>query len=162
MMLALLLAIGMWLAVLAVPVFLGVFVYRDAKKRGMQPWLWVAVTLLVPSLLGFVIYLVVRGNYSSMRCAGCGESVQTGWAVCPQCGAKLRACCENCGAPVQPGWKMCAQCGAPVPENAAAYTAVVEDNGADGMMRKGLIVAAVVLGVFVLLVLTLLGLSVAG
>ena len=39
------LLILMLLCVIGVEVLIGVMVYRDAKARGMEPWLWTAVCL---------------------------------------------------------------------------------------------------------------------
>ncbi|SHJ37058.1 Phospholipase_D-nuclease N-terminal [Dethiosulfatibacter aminovorans DSM 17477] len=44
--------------------FLAIFVYNDSKKRGMNPVLWVLITILMPNLIGFIIYLVVRSQSS--------------------------------------------------------------------------------------------------
>lgn len=50
------------LCVIGVEVLIGVMVYRDAKARGMEPWLWTAVCLLVPYFIGLIVYLVVRAR----------------------------------------------------------------------------------------------------
>ena len=42
--------------------FLAIFVYNDSKKRGMNPVLWALITILMPNLIGFIIYLVVRSQ----------------------------------------------------------------------------------------------------
>ena len=52
------------------PLLIGVYVYRDAKRRGMNAALWTLIAILAPSLIGFIIYLLVRGNYSTLRCHG--------------------------------------------------------------------------------------------
>ena len=62
------------LLMLALAICVAVFVYKDAVSRGMPGILWAAVALLVPGLVGLLIYLVVRGNYSALRCAACGQA----------------------------------------------------------------------------------------
>jgi len=64
--------------VFCIPVLLGIYVYRDAAKHGMNPVLWTLITILTPSLLGLIIYLLVRNNYSDLTCPNCGAMVQTG------------------------------------------------------------------------------------
>ena len=98
------------------PVLIGVYVYRDAKSRGMNAVLWTLIALLAPTLIGLLIYLLVRGSYSNLRCARCGAPVTEQYVSCPQCGARLRATCPGCAAPVEPGWKVCPRCAAPLPE----------------------------------------------
>ena len=38
-------------------VAIGVYVYRDARNRGLNAVLWTLIALLAPSLVGFIIYL---------------------------------------------------------------------------------------------------------
>ena len=43
------------LLLFAIPVLIGVYVWRDAKGRGMNAPLWTLVSVLAPSLIGFII-----------------------------------------------------------------------------------------------------------
>jgi len=45
--------------VLVLSILLGVWVYRDAEKRGMSGVLWLLV-VLIAGIIGLVIYFVVR------------------------------------------------------------------------------------------------------
>lgn len=98
------------------PFVIGVYVYRDANRRGMNALLWALIAVFAPSLVGFLIYLLVRGNYSDLRCPRCGAPVDERFVVCPACGAKLRPSCPNCAAPVESDWKLCPKCAQPLPE----------------------------------------------
>ena len=102
-------------AAAALLVAVGVYVYRDAARRGMNALLWALVAVLAPSLVGLLIYLLVRGNYSDLRCPRCDAPVEERFVVCPRCGAKLRPSCPNCAAPVEPDWKVCPKCAQPLP-----------------------------------------------
>ena len=49
---------------LAIPLVVGILVYRDADKRvGCNPWLWALIAALAPSFVGLIIYLIIRGDY---------------------------------------------------------------------------------------------------
>lgn len=98
------------------PFVLGVYVYRDAARRGMNALLWALVAVLAPSLVGLLIYLLVRGNYSDLRCPRCNTPVGEAFVICPNCGAKLRPSCPNCAMSVEPDWKLCPKCAKPLPE----------------------------------------------
>ncbi len=102
--------------VLLIPIAIGVYVYRDANRRGMNALLWALVAALVPSLIGLIIYLLVRGNYSDLHCPRCETPVTDRFVVCPKCGAKLRPSCPNCSSPVEPDWRLCPHCAQPLPE----------------------------------------------
>ena len=96
------------------PFIVGVYVYRDAGRRGMNSLLWALVTALGPALVGLIIYLLVRGNYSDLRCPQCDGTVTEQFVVCPKCGAKLRAACPNCAMPIESDWRVCPKCTQPL------------------------------------------------
>lgn len=102
--------------VLTVPVLIGIYVWRDSKRRQMNSVLWTLIAVIAPSLIGFIIYLLVRRGYSDLECPKCGTPVENRYAVCPNCGAKLRPFCPNCSAPVETGWKVCPHCATPLLE----------------------------------------------
>lgn len=101
-------------ALLTIPVMIGVYVCRDAKRRGMNAALWTLIAVAAPALIGFIIYLLVRGNYPDLQCPQCAEPVTEQYAVCPHCGAKLRPACPNCSFPVELDWNVCPKCAAPL------------------------------------------------
>ena len=101
--------------IVLIPVLIGVYVYRDSKRRGMNAALWTIISVFAPSLIGFIIYLLVRGNYSNLKCPRCGTNVTDQFVVCPQCGVKLRPNCPNCSTSVEPDWKVCPKCTQPLP-----------------------------------------------
>ena len=97
------------------PIFVGVYVYRDAKRRNMNALLWTIIAILAPSLIGFIIYLLVRGNYSNLKCPRCDATVTEQYVVCPKCGAKLKPSCPNCSTPVELDWAVCPKCAQQLP-----------------------------------------------
>lgn len=46
------------------------------------------------------------------NCAGCGFEIQSGFAFCPQCGARQPAQCAACGYALAPDFAFCPKCGA--------------------------------------------------
>ncbi len=88
----------------------GTLVYRDAERRGMDPWLWAAIAVFVPALIGVVIYLVVRSTWGR-KCPKCGRALQAEFRICPYCGYRQEVHCPQCQAPVAPDWKLCPHCG---------------------------------------------------
>lgn len=77
------------MVIVSIPVLVGFYVYRDAERRGMNAALWTLIAVFVPSLIGFIIYLLVRRDYSDLECPGCGNLVEPEWKVCPMCMAPL-------------------------------------------------------------------------
>ncbi len=112
--LSLLLCLGVPGILIAV---IGIYVYRDAKSRGMNAVLWTLIAILAPTFIGFIIYLLVRGNYANLKCPRCDAPVTDRFVICPKCGAKLQPSCPNCSAPVELDWKMCPKCAQPLPDD---------------------------------------------
>ena len=141
--------------IVIIPLVIGVYVYRDARRRGMNAILWALAAAIAPALIGLIIYLLVRGNYSDLRCAQCGSFVTEAYVVCPRCAAKLRPACPSCNAPVEPGWKVCPRCATPLPDIQNDVQAPVRSKD-----RTGWKILAVVIAIPLLLIgLLLLGLS---
>ncbi len=109
--------------VFAVPVLIGIYVYRDAKSREMDAVMWTLIAVFVPSLIGLIVYLVIRGKHSRMQCPACGAHIEPEYSRCPGCGKTLKNLCPACNAPVECTWKVCPACGETLPEN---MTPVVE------------------------------------
>lgn len=109
-------------ALLTVPVLIGVYVYRDAHRRGMNAALWTLIAVAAPALIGFIIYLLIRGNDPDLQCPQCAGPVTEQYAVCPCCGAKLCPACPNCSFPVEPDWKVCPKCATPLGGTEMCYT----------------------------------------
>lgn len=75
--------------ILIIPIMVGTYVYKDAKQRNMDAVLWTAISILVPSFIGFIIYLVIRNNIIAATCTECKTPVEADWVLCPRCGCKL-------------------------------------------------------------------------
>ncbi len=99
-------------------IFIIIWVYRDADRRGMSGVLW-ALLVFVGNIIGLIIYLIVRNDSFSAKgiestaiepCPTCGTMVRQAFDYCPGCGKKLRNSCPSCGKPVTTGWKVCPFC----------------------------------------------------
>ena len=128
--------------IILLPLIIGVYVYRDAARRGMNAILWALVAVLAPSLIGLLIYLLVRGNYSDLRCPRCDTPVDERFVICPRCGAKLRPSCPNCAMPVEPDWKLCPKCTQPLPDGETDICAPVRIK--DRSLWKVLVIVLIV------------------
>ena len=140
---------------LIVPILIGVYVYRDANRRGMNAVMWTLIALLAPSMLGFIIYLLVRSSYSDLECPKCGTTIKEEYVLCPRCGSKLRPFCPNCSAPVEPDWTVCPRCATPLEE--ISRDVVVPTRKKDKSL--GIILIAVIL-IPMVLIFALVGLFV--
>lgn len=69
---------------------IALWVYRDAKNRGLEAGVWTLVVILVPSLLGLLLYLLVGRRESRRPCPACGAPVPEASAFCGRCGAEQR------------------------------------------------------------------------
>lgn len=67
------------------------YVYKDAKSRGMDPYLWMATAAYVPNFVGLIVYLVMRKQLSMeiLKCVNCNMEVKKDWKYCPNCSHEL-------------------------------------------------------------------------
>jgi RNA polymerase subunit RPABC4/transcription elongation factor Spt4 len=101
---------GVASAISIVVLFYG-YIWADAKRRGMSPVLWLLVSLLIPYLIGTILYFVVREPLP-LNCPQCGRAVNPHFNFCPGCQFNLRPNCPQCRRAVRAGDHFCPQCGA--------------------------------------------------
>lgn len=70
-------------------VLMAVWVYRDAKSRGLEAGVWTLVVVVVPSLMGLLLYLLVGRREGRRPCPACGAMTPEASAFCGRCGAEL-------------------------------------------------------------------------
>jgi RNA polymerase subunit RPABC4/transcription elongation factor Spt4 len=98
--------------VLSCILFMFGYVYRDAKRRGMNPTLWMLlVVILSPSagIIGLIIYLLVREPLP-YTCPQCAATVNARFNFCPNCKYNLRPACSQCQREVADDDKFCPYC----------------------------------------------------
>lgn len=78
----LLLVLGCWAC-------LGVWTYRDAKARGLDARIWTVIVVLVPNLMGLLLYFLIGRRQQRVRCASCGGQTEPGKHYCSNCGVSL-------------------------------------------------------------------------
>ena len=71
---------------LAIWIFLVVYVYKDAKARGMDNAVLLTIVTAVTGLLGLIIYLLMRPKGNLVPCPSCQKKRLEGSAKCPHCG----------------------------------------------------------------------------
>jgi hypothetical protein len=61
------------------------YVYADARCRNMPHIPWTLIAAIVPNLLGFLLYFVLRKPIAS-PCPQCAQPIAAGQRFCPSCG----------------------------------------------------------------------------
>lgn len=148
------------LCIIGLPVWIGIYVYRDTARRGMNAALWTLVVLLAPALVGFIIYLLVRGSYSDLKCPECATSIREDFVACPRCGTKLRPVCPSCENPVDLDWKVCPKCTRPLPGHYDNVTVPVRPK--DRSLKRILIAVIVIPILVISLCITLFSIPTSG
>jgi hypothetical protein len=62
------------------------FVFADARRRDMPAVAWMLMAMMVPNLLGFLLYFVLRKPLTR-PCATCGRAVSPEQPFCSWCGS---------------------------------------------------------------------------
>lgn len=106
-----------------------VYVFIDAKRRGIQQYVIWGIVALIP-FIGLIAYLVLRpGTYEADRveqelemtlrerqlaqygtCPNCGTGIEKDFIVCPVCNTQVRNVCPTCKRPLDAHWKVCPYC----------------------------------------------------
>jgi RNA polymerase subunit RPABC4/transcription elongation factor Spt4 len=91
----------------------------------MDPVIWTLIVVLVPNLIGFIVYIVVRsGKKEELKCPSCGKSVDSEYVKCPYCGKMLKGTCTRCGKVVNPDWESCPYCSTNIDKSNSQYSEV--------------------------------------
>jgi hypothetical protein len=78
--------LGMFAGILiAVWVLLVGYVYADARRRSMPAGLWAMIAVIVPNVIGFLLYFALRRPLLAF-CSQCGQPVAAQHRFCPSCG----------------------------------------------------------------------------
>jgi hypothetical protein len=96
--------------VLAAFALLAGYVFRDAKRRGMNHVGWTLIAIFVPNGIGFILYFLLRQPIMR-RCPQCSETVRPEFNYCPRCNLQLNPICASCGKTARFGDKFCPYCG---------------------------------------------------
>lgn len=103
---------GIWLAIAPVILLTG-YVYRDARRRGMNAALWVFIVLIMlPAYVaaGYILYFVAREPLP-YHCPRCGSMVSARFNYCPGCKYALHRTCGFCQREVGDVDRYCPHCG---------------------------------------------------
>lgn len=98
-----------WVPLVVLLIAQATWIFRDARRRGENQWLWGFFGLLnVPTSL--LVYLLVT-RMNDPRCASCGLRQPPGVARCRRCGQPLSGVCQGCGRALRREWCWCPHCG---------------------------------------------------
>ena len=88
------------------------YVYRDAKRREMNPILWTLLVLILSPaymFIGLIIYLLIREPLP-YNCPQCSTTVNARFNFCPNCKYNLHPACPQCQREVSDSDKFCPFC----------------------------------------------------
>lgn len=77
------------LCVLLSVIFAGIWVYQDARAHGENGVVWLLVVVLVPNLLGLVLYFLMVRRNPQVECKYCGRFNREKDVYCSNCGEEL-------------------------------------------------------------------------
>lgn len=95
------------------------YIWADAKRRGMSPFLWLIVAILVPNLIGVILYFIVREPLP-LNCPQCGRTLNPHFNFCPGCQFNLRPNCPQCRRTIRAQDRFCPHCGFNLPTDASS------------------------------------------
>jgi len=96
--------LGLW-------VLMVFYVNADAGRRQMNRLLWTLLVIFIPNAIGFIAYFLVRSPIGQ-PCPKCRAFIRPGFSFCPACGEAAAPLCQSCHHQIESGWANCAFCGA--------------------------------------------------
>ncbi|WP_434510431.1 zinc ribbon domain-containing protein [Desulfitobacterium sp. AusDCA] len=87
---------------------LALWVYKDARSKGLNAALW-GLLILMTNLVGFIVYLIYKQN--NLTCYKCGALQSRFNSFCSHCGTEINESCPNCKAMINKGDHYCSRCG---------------------------------------------------
>lgn len=82
-----LLVSGLMFAV-ALVVCVALWIYRDAKSRGLNAWLWTIIAVLTSPFVGWLLYMLAARQEERRSCTACGAPVSLNARFCERCGSR--------------------------------------------------------------------------
>jgi len=89
------------------------YVNQDARRRGMNRWLWTLLVIFIPNAIGFILYFLMRSPLR-VECPKCGTIVDPQVNFCPNCRYGFHPTCPQCRTSVLPNDTFCKNCGAQI------------------------------------------------
>lgn len=79
----------LFLAIALAHLFLALWTYNDAKNKNLNPIMWTLIVLLVPNLLGLLLYFLVGRSQEVTICNFCNSRIPAKSNYCPSCGNQI-------------------------------------------------------------------------
>ncbi len=116
------------LFLIGINVIAAIYVYNDAKLHTDEPLLWFFIVLLIPFLIGIVLYLILRDDFTTQKtkCPNCNQEVDKNFTYCPYCHHSIKKTCPNCSRVIQDQFSVCPYCGTSVKKKCNSCGALLE------------------------------------
>lgn len=89
-------------------VLVALFIYQNALKSKLNPYIWGGITLLT-NIAGVIVYYIYKQN--NKTCIKCGTVQNKYNSYCINCGTKLNETCSKCGTVIKSKANFCGKCG---------------------------------------------------
>lgn len=71
-------------------IFISLWVYKDAKSRGLNGFLWSMLVLFLSGSLVFLIYILVVRKERNIQCRNCNFNQSEKLVYCGRCGSEIK------------------------------------------------------------------------
>ncbi len=72
-------------------IIISVWVYKDAKQRGLNALLWAILVFIIGNFGGLILYLLVGRTQNNVVCSKCNSTTSGNGIFCSTCGEKIEA-----------------------------------------------------------------------
>ncbi|MDO5714148.1 MAG: hypothetical protein Q4Q07_06905 [Tissierellia bacterium] len=78
------------LFVMIIPLLIGIWTYKDAKRYGENPILWALIVIFVPNFIGLILYFLMVRRNPKVECEHCHSFTSGQKPYCTNCGEKIK------------------------------------------------------------------------
>jgi lipid-A-disaccharide synthase-like uncharacterized protein len=71
-------------------IFIAAWVYKDAKSKGINPYMWTILILFFSGSVVFLIYALAIRNEKTITCGNCNYTQSAKLAYCGRCGKEMK------------------------------------------------------------------------
>ena len=75
---------------MASKIFIAIWIYKDAKSKEINPWLWTILVFFFSGPLIFLIYFLVIRKEKNIKCENCSYIQSEKLLYCGRCGNEIK------------------------------------------------------------------------
>ena len=77
------------IALISMVIFISLWVYKDAKSKGLNGALWVLIVIFTQNFIGLILYFLIGRKEERINCTSCNQPIRKNSKYCNFCGKEV-------------------------------------------------------------------------